>query len=67
MTGNQLASQLRTIKTKVHAFIGTKDDGFYAPIEKATLMRWLEGVGDGETGMQLRKAYGYMYFEQDYN
>lgn len=67
MTGKQLATQLRTIKGKVSAFIGTPDDGFYAPIEKATLMRWLEGVGDGETGMQLRETHGHMYFEQDYN
>lgn len=67
MTGNELVKELRGIKGKVYANIMTRDDGFYAPIEKAALMDWLQGCGDSETGMRMKKLWGAWYFETDFD
>ncbi len=67
MTGNQLAKIIRATKGKIYAEIITKDDGFYAPIEKAVLLDWVTKCGDSETGMKLAKVGGHFYFDRDWN
>lgn len=67
MTGKELAKQLRATKGKVCAFIPTRDDGFYAPVEKAALIEWLEGCGDTETGMYLKQFESEWFFDRDHS
>jgi len=67
MTGNQVAKQLKGITGKVYAFVTTRDDGHYLPVEKAALMEFLVRCDNTETGMKLRQVEGRWFFERDYD